>query len=98
MPTAVAHPCSDESLLGAVEAAKQELITPILFGPEDELHKIADAQKVDLSRYRIVATADAEDSAAKAAAMAMRPRGDSASLRSSPYVGQVGRHSPHCTH
>ena len=70
MPTAVVHPCSAESLSGAVEAAKQELITPILFGPEDELHKIADAQKVDLSRYRIVATADAEDSAAKAAVMA----------------------------
>ncbi len=70
MPTAVVHPCSAESLLGAVEAANQGLIAPILFGPEDEIHKIAAAQKVDLSRYRIVATADAEESAGRAAAMA----------------------------
>jgi len=70
MPTAVVHPCSLESLMGAVEAANHGLISPILFGPEDEIHKIAAAQKVDLSRYRIVATADAEESAAKAAAMA----------------------------
>jgi phosphate acetyltransferase len=70
LPTAVVHPCSPESLLGAVEAAKHELIAPILFGPENEIHKLAAAQKVDLSHYRIVATADAEESAAKAAVMA----------------------------
>jgi len=70
MPTAVVHPCSAESLLGAVEAANRRLIAPILFGPEDAIHKIAAAQQVDLSRYKLVATADAEESAAKAAVMA----------------------------
>jgi phosphotransacetylase/acyl dehydratase len=70
MPTAVVHPCSVDALMGAVEAVNHGLITPILFGPEAEIRKIAAAQKVDLANYRIVATADAEESAAKAAAMA----------------------------
>jgi phosphate acetyltransferase len=70
MPTAVVHPCSPESLLGAVEAANRRLIAPILFGPEGAIHEIAAEQHVDLSRYKMVATADAEESAAKAAAMA----------------------------
>jgi len=70
MPTAVVHPCSVDALMGAVEAVNHGLIAPILFGPEAEIRKIAAAQKVDLANYRIVATADAEESAAKAAAMA----------------------------
>jgi phosphotransacetylase/acyl dehydratase len=70
MPTAVVHPCSAESLLGAVEAANRRLIAPILFGPEDAIRRIAAEQHVDLSRYKVVATADAEESAARAAAMA----------------------------
>ena len=72
MPTAVVHPCSADALMGAVEAANYKLIAPILVGPEDEIRKIATAQKVDLANYRIVATADAEESAARAAAMASK--------------------------
>jgi phosphate acetyltransferase len=70
MPTAVVHPCSADALMGAVEAVSHKLIAPILVGPEDEIRKVAAAQKVDLANYRIVATADAEESAAKAAIMA----------------------------
>jgi phosphotransacetylase/acyl dehydratase len=70
MPTAVVHPCSADALMGAVEAVNHGLIAPILFGPEDEIRKIAAAQKIDLADYKIVAAADAEESAAKAAAMA----------------------------
>jgi hypothetical protein len=32
--TAVAHPCDESSLRGAMEAAKAGLITPILVGPQ----------------------------------------------------------------
>ena len=70
MPTAVVHPCSADALMGAVEAVNNGLISPILFGPEEEIRRIAAAQSVDLASYRIVATADAEELAAKAAAMA----------------------------
>ena len=47
-------------------------IAPILVGPEDEIRKIATAQKINTFQLRIVATADAEESAARAAAMASK--------------------------
>ncbi len=67
MTTAVVHPCSIEALLGAVEAAVAGLIVPILYGPPRQMHQIADAAKLDISAYKIVATEDAEDSALQAA-------------------------------
>ena len=72
MPTAIVYPCSADALMGAVEAVNHKLIAPILVGPEDEIRKIAAAEKVDLADYKIIATADAEELAAKAAAMASK--------------------------
>ena len=72
MPTAVVHPCSADALMGAVEAVDHKLIAPILVGPEDQIRKVAAAQKVDLAGYRIVATADPEESATTAAVMAAK--------------------------
>ncbi|KVR92309.1 hypothetical protein WK27_05460 [Burkholderia vietnamiensis] len=40
-PTAVAHPCDESSLRGAVEAAQLGLIQPILVGPTDEERMIS---------------------------------------------------------
>ena len=70
MLTGVVHPCSEDALAGAIEAAQAGLIVPVLFGPEAELRQIAAAAKLDLSGCRIVSTESAEDSAAKAAAAA----------------------------
>ena len=70
MPTGIVHPCSAEALLGAVEAADRGLIEPILFGPERRDPQGRRRQKDGSCQLRIVATADAEESAAKAAAMA----------------------------
>jgi len=67
MLTGVVHPCSADSLAGAVEAAAAGLIEPVLFAPEAVLHQIAAAAKLDLSGCRIVATDGPEDSALKAA-------------------------------
>jgi phosphate acetyltransferase/phosphate butyryltransferase len=67
MLTGVVHPCSAESLAGAVEAAAAGLIVPVLFGPDKQLRMIASTAKLDISQMRIVATDGAEDSAAKAA-------------------------------
>jgi phosphotransacetylase len=68
--TGVVHPCSQDALAGAVEAAEAGLIVPVLFGPEAQLRQIAKAAKLDLSACRIVATESAEESAAKAAVAA----------------------------
>jgi phosphate acetyltransferase len=51
---AVAHPCDRESLLGAVEAAKANLIVPILVGPRAKIEAVAKEQEIDLQPYRIV--------------------------------------------
>jgi len=70
MVTGVVHPCSDDALAGAVEAAEAGLIVPVLFGPEAEIRQIADTAGLDIAKYRIVATDGPEDSALKAAAAA----------------------------
>jgi phosphotransacetylase len=67
MRTAVVYPCSVESLAGALEAAEAGLIVPVLFAPETQLHQIAAAAKLDLSKCRIVASDSPEDAAQKAA-------------------------------
>jgi hypothetical protein len=70
MVTGVVHPCSEDALAVAAEAAQAELIVPVLFGSEAALRRIAAAARVDLSGCRIVGTESAEDSAARAAAAA----------------------------
>lgn len=64
---AVAHPCDSDSLTGAIEAARRNLITPVLIGPEDKIRSVAAALEIDLSPYRIVSTPHSHASAAKAA-------------------------------
>ncbi len=42
-PTAVAHPCDESSLRGAVEAAEIGIIRPILVGPRSKIEEVAKA-------------------------------------------------------
>jgi phosphate acetyltransferase len=52
--TAVAHPCDETSLRGAVEAADLGLLTPILVGPRAKIQAVAKQSGVDISRYELV--------------------------------------------
>ena len=63
---AVAFPCDDSSLRGAVEAAEAGLIAPILVGPAARIRQTAQAHEIDLSGYEIVDAADAHEAAARA--------------------------------
>ena len=63
--TAVAHPCDESSLSGAVDAAKLGLIQPILVGPKAKIEAVAAQFKIDISAYELV---DAPHSVAAAAA------------------------------
>lgn len=63
---AVAHPCDDVSLEGAVEAARQRLIEPILVGPPERIREVAARAGTDIGALDIVASAHSHDSAAKA--------------------------------
>jgi phosphate acetyltransferase len=67
MVTGVVHPCSAGALAGAVEAADQGLILPVLFGPEQEIRSIAEQANLDIARFKFVNTLDAEESARVAA-------------------------------
>jgi phosphotransacetylase len=66
----VVHPCSEDALAGAIDAAKAGLIAPILVGPKEQIQDIAAKAKLDLKPYEIVPAADAEESAAVAANLA----------------------------
>ena len=48
---AVAHPCDDVSLEGAVEAARLRLIEPILVGPEERIRDCRDARRSGYLRH-----------------------------------------------
>jgi phosphate acetyltransferase len=67
---AVAHPCDPDSLLGALEAAKRNLIVPVLVGPTGRIRALAESLGEDISQYRLVATEHSHASAAAAVALA----------------------------
>jgi phosphate acetyltransferase len=54
VPTAVAHPCDESSLKGAVEAAELGILQPILVGPRDKIEAVAAQFQLDISSYEIV--------------------------------------------
>ena len=45
VPTAVAHPCEETALAGAIEAGAKGLITPILVGPAAKIREVAAAAR-----------------------------------------------------
>ena len=65
-PTAVAHPCDESSLQGAVDAAREGLIEPILVGPAARIREIASKAGLDISRCTMVEAAFSQESAEKA--------------------------------
>jgi phosphate acetyltransferase len=70
IPMAVVHPCDRDSLLGAVAAAKANLIVPVLVGPQARIHAVARAEEIDLTPYRIVDVPHSHAAANFAVAMA----------------------------
>jgi phosphate acetyltransferase len=69
VPTAVAHPCEETALAGALEAGAQKLITPILVGPTTKIRDVAKNSGLDLESTRIVDAPHSHGSAAAAVAM-----------------------------
>ena len=66
IPTAVAYPCEETALEGAIDAGRQGLITPILVGPAAKIAEIAKAHKIDISGVEVVDAASSHASASKA--------------------------------
>ena len=67
--TAVAHPCDETSLKGALEAAEAGLIQPILVGPKDKIISVAQAFSLDLSGIEIIDVPHSQAAAETAVAL-----------------------------
>ena len=70
VPTAVVHPCDDLSLEGALAAAEQGMIVPVLVGPEAKIRAVAEATNRDLTGVEIVDVPHSHAAAEKAVALA----------------------------
>jgi phosphate acetyltransferase len=66
LAVAVAHPCDETSLRGAVEAAGAGLIKPILVGPKEKIRGVAQAHSLDLGGTEIVDVPHSHAAAEKA--------------------------------
>ena len=105
---AVAHPCDDVSLRGAVEAMKLGLIEPILVGPIERLRSVAAKAGIDIEAMEIVASQHSHDSATKAVELVVAGRAEAlmkGSLHTDELMGAVvskatgirtGRRISHC--
>jgi phosphotransacetylase len=66
VPTAVAHPCEESALAGAIDAGKMGLIHPILVGPAGKIAEVAKKANIALGAARIVDVPHSHAAAAKA--------------------------------
>jgi phosphate acetyltransferase len=66
LPTAVAHPCDETSLRGALEAAEAGMIGPILVGPAERIRTLAQSAGLDIEGIEIVDVPHSEAAAEKA--------------------------------
>ncbi len=51
----VVHPCDELSLRGLIEAAEQNIIVPVLLGPESKLLGLADQFNLDIKPFKLIA-------------------------------------------
>ena len=74
VPTAVAHPCDATSLGGAVDAARQGFIAPILVGPAARIRAVAEEAGLDIAPYEIADVPHSHAAAATAVEFVRRGR------------------------
>jgi len=74
--TAVAHPCEESALAGALEAATQGLITPILVGPKARITEVAKRAGLELGNTEIVDAPHSHAAASQAVALVREGRAE----------------------
>ena len=92
MITAVAHPCDQSSLEGAIKAAEMGLIRPILIGPQAKIAGVAQECKLDIAPYECVDVPHSHAAAAKAVEMVREGRAEAlmkGSLHTDELMGAV---------
>jgi len=89
---AVVHPVDKNSFMGAIDAARMNLIVPVLVGPRDKITQVAETQGIDLNDYEVIDTEHSHEAAIKAVAMARSGEVDSimkGSLHTDELLGAV---------
>lgn len=66
--TGIVHPVDAAALEGALDAADAGLIIPVFIGPEKKIRAAAEAAKLDICAYELVATAHSHAAAERAVA------------------------------
>ncbi len=74
--TIVAHPCDETSLRGAMQAAAEQLIEPVLVGPELKIRDVAAEHGIDLTGRTIVDAPHSHAAAAQAVALIREGKGE----------------------
>jgi len=90
--TAVAHPCDQSSLEGAINAAEMGLIKPILVGPKEKIAGVAQQFKLDISPYECIDVPHSHAAAAKAVEIVREGRAEAlmkGSLHTDEVMGEV---------
>jgi len=90
--TAVAHPCDESSLRACIDAAKANLITPILAGPRARIEAVAKQHGLDISKIEIVDAPHSEASATAAVALVREGKAEAlmkGSLHTDELMGAV---------
>jgi len=91
-PTAVAHPCDESSLKGAVEAAELGLLMPILVGPVARIEAVAKQSGINIGRYEKVDAPHSHGSAEAAVRLASEGKAEmlmKGSLHTDELMGAV---------
>ena len=92
LPTAVAHPCDETSLRGALEAADAGMIVPILVGPQEKIRNLAKSLGVDIKDVEIVDVPHSQAAAEKAVELVRTAKAEllmKGSLHSDELLGAV---------
>lgn len=90
--TAVAYPCEQTALTGAVEAAEAHLISPILVGPREKIRNIASQAMINIDPYPIEDVPDARSAAVRAVELIRAARAEvlmKGSLHTDELLGAV---------
>ena len=69
LATAVAHPCEETALRGALEAAEEGLIKLILVGPKEKIQNVAKSSSLSLDEVEIIDVPHSQAAAEKAVAL-----------------------------
>ena len=94
VPTAVAHPCDESSLKGAVEAAELGILQPILVGPKAKIEAVAAEFQLAIARYEIVDAPHSHAAADEAVRLAREGKAEmlmKGSLHTDELMGAVVR-------